>query len=209
MKINRRDIPPECACGCGNKVTWHKNKKKWNMFIHGHSKGHSKNRPYKTLLKSPPQLCECGCGEMTKPGNKYIVYHHMRGKDSPTKRPEVAKKISKTMKMKGLTGEKNPNWKGGVSKFPYRQDWTKELKEYIRKRDNNRCQLCFKHQSELKRKLTLHHIDYDKQNCSNDNLISLCIGCHGKTNTNRDKWRLFFNQYKKLKNIIDKKMLKI
>jgi hypothetical protein len=40
----------------------------------------------------------------------------------------------------------------------------------------------------------IHHIDYDKKNCSLNNLITLCRGCHAKTNFRRDYWKIFFQQ---------------
>jgi len=90
--------------------------------------------------------------------------------------------------------ENNPNWKGGISFEPYSLNWTKELKEQIRKRDNHICQLCDKTQRGNNRALDVHHIDYNKKNCSEENLISLCSSCHTKTNNNRDYWMNYFNK---------------
>ena len=89
---------------------------------------------------------------------------------------------------------KNPqnhhNWKGGISFEPYPTEWTEDLKESIRKRDNYVCQLCGN--KSTKRELCVHHIDYDKNNLDPKNLISLCIFCHAKTNWNRRKWTEYF-----------------
>jgi len=87
-------------------------------------------------------------------------------------------------------------WRGGISFEPYNLDWTNSLKHSIRKRDNFLCQLCSKHKN---RKLAVHHIDYDKKNCNPDNLISLCVNCHGKTNINRRKWTKFFISLMKIR----------
>ena len=101
---------------------------------------------------------------------------------------EIArKKMSEAQK-----GEKNHNWKGGISFEPYPISWTNDLKESIRKRDNNTCQLCNKYQIELREKLHCHHIDYDKKNLDPKNLISLCKKCHMKTNHNRKYWIKYF-----------------
>ena len=90
-------------------------------------------------------------------------------------------------------GEKNPNWKGGISKLElYPTDWTDDLKKSIRERDSYICQMCGIHQNELNRELNVHHIDYNKDNLNPDNLISLCQNCHGKTNYNREYWIKFF-----------------
>jgi hypothetical protein len=109
------------------------------------------------------------------------------------------RKLSEAQKIKlskGKLGEKNPQWQGGISKLPYGQDWTEDLKDAIRKRDEHTCQICGETQEEfgerLGRKLTVHHIDYDKNNCNPDNLTTLCISCHTKTGTNRKYWKLFF-----------------
>jgi hypothetical protein len=42
-------------------------------------------------------------------------------------------------------------------------------------------------------KLSVHHIDYDKMNSDEKNLISLCVSCHSKTNINRKHWKIFFD----------------
>lgn len=97
-------------------------------------------------------------------------------------------------------GGKNPMWKGGISKEPYSFDFTKELKELIKKRDNYTCQLCEKTEEEerkndnQKRGLTIHHQDYNKQNCNPDNLITLCRRCNSKVNKNRSYWTNYFNE---------------
>lgn len=88
--------------------------------------------------------------------------------------------------------EKNPNWRGGLSFFPYSVDWTKTLKRSIRERDKYICQLCGASQGN--REFSVHHIDYDKKNCNPRNLITLCLKCHLKTNFNRDYWKQYFKQ---------------
>jgi hypothetical protein len=84
-------------------------------------------------------------------------------------------------------GENCHLWKGGVSFEPYNESFNNKLKKKIKNRDNYTC-YCGK-QSQ---KLAVHHIDYDKQNSDERNLISLCYTCHSKTNFNREKWKIFF-----------------
>jgi len=88
-------------------------------------------------------------------------------------------------------GENSPNWQGGKTPEPYSTDWTETLRRSIRERDHYICQLCGKPQGD--RALSVHHIDYNKQNCNPDNLITLCIKCHLKTNKNRGYWIEYFN----------------
>lgn len=86
-------------------------------------------------------------------------------------------------------------YKGGISFEKYGQDWTEDLKDSIRKRDNHVCQMegCGIHQDELEQLLDVHHIDYNKKNCNPKNLISFCRKCHIKTNHNREHWLKYFN----------------
>lgn len=89
-------------------------------------------------------------------------------------------------------GEKSPQWLGGISFEPYSSEFNKQLKEKIRQRDNFTCWKCSKAQKEENRKLAIHHIDYNKKNCSESNLISLCRSCNVKVNFNRGYWITFF-----------------
>jgi len=90
------------------------------------------------------------------------------------------------------TGENHPRWLGGISKLPYPFEFTLELKEQIRKRDNYQCQKCGVSQSECIRSLCIHHIDYDKFNLDWLNLISLCNRCNSVVNNNREFWVVVF-----------------
>lgn len=77
-----------------------------------------------------------------------------------------------------LSGENSPIWKGGYKdrNGEYPPEWTYSLRLKIRRRDSNTCQACG-----VKRKgLDVHHIDEDKMNCDESNLICLCRSCHRK-----------------------------
>lgn len=95
-----------------------------------------------------------------------------------------------------ISMEKHFNWKGGKSFEKYSLKWTKDLKKMIRERDGYLCVMCGKKQK--KRECCVHHIDYNKLNCNPDNLITLCISCHIKTNYNRLKWVKYFNRLLKI-----------
>uniref|UniRef100_A0A6H1ZX55 Putative homing endonuclease n=2 Tax=viral metagenome TaxID=1070528 RepID=A0A6H1ZX55_9ZZZZ len=43
-------------------------------------------------------------------------------------------------------------------------------------------------------KLTIHHIDYNKKNNDELNLISLCRKCHSKTGGKRKYWQNYFKE---------------
>lgn len=102
---------------------------------------------------------------------------------------ETLKKISDNRKGK-CAGDKCHFWKGGISPTPYTSDWTRFLKISIRERDNYSCRICGEKQGDIAHHV--HHIDYKKENCNPDNLITLCIKCHGKMNVNREYWINYF-----------------
>lgn len=81
----------------------------------------------------------------------------------------------------------------------YVEDWI-IIRMQIYKRDNYTCQECLeKCHNTNKRKIQCHHIDYDINNNTLDNLITLCASCHAKTNFHRDDWKNYFiNKYKDL-----------
>ena len=95
-----------------------------------------------------------------------------------------------------MLGKDNPNWKNGISKIPYSFEFTVKLKQEIRERDNFICQGCGmpeeKHIIAYGRILTVHHIDYNKQNCKETNLITLCNVCNSKANGDRDYWFAYY-----------------
>lgn len=112
---------------------------------------------------------------------------------------EHRRKISKTrIKNKVAKGKNNPNFCNWSSKLPYSKEWTNELKEIIRRRDNYACQKCFiteeEHLIVYGKVLTVHHIDYDKENCNENNLITLCGECNTRVNFNRNYWKEYFKE---------------
>lgn len=100
-----------------------------------------------------------------------------------------------------LKGNEHWNWQGGISFEPYPPTFNQQLKDRIRVRDNFICQLCGVPELECDRRLTIHHIDYDKQNCKEDNLTSLCCSCNGKVNFNREHWTNYFQERMKNDNL--------
>lgn len=76
-------------------------------------------------------------------------------------------------------GKEHWNWKGGIAGKDYTTAWTKSLKHRIRERDRFSCQKCGTKQT-FKKAFDVHHIDWDKKNCDEDNLITLCKSCHVK-----------------------------
>ncbi len=94
-----------------------------------------------------------------------------------------------------LSGENAPGWKGGLSFLPYSSKFNNRLRKKIRDRDNYTCQ---NPHCQKKNSKDVHHIDYKKLNCNENNLITLCHSCHNKTNGHREYWKEFYQ------NIINK-----
>lgn len=71
---------------------------------------------------------------------------------------------------------------------PYPKAWNTQLKNSIRRRDKYACQECGVIESG--RKHDVHHIDFDKSNCDDYNLILLCHSCHCRTtnSSTQDYW---------------------
>jgi predicted RNA-binding Zn-ribbon protein involved in translation (DUF1610 family) len=93
-------------------------------------------------------------------------------------------------------GKESPNWQNGISFEEYPIEFTDQLKESIRQRDNYECQNCGMTEEEHLivngQVLHIHHIDYNKENCSLENLITTCQQCNLRANSNRDYWKEFY-----------------
>lgn len=135
--------------------------------------------------------CVCDCG------NEVIVYSSLLTSGN-TKSCGCYQKEKASELCSQRHGELSPVWKGGISKDPYCFEFTKDLKDYIKHRDGYKC---INPYCDLKCcDLTVHHIDYDKQHCSPENLVSLCRSCNGKANFDREwhtSWyrAVMYNRY--------------
>jgi len=96
-------------------------------------------------------------------------------------------------KSSSFPGEKNGNWKGGLSRLPYGFEFNPITKLRIKERDKYVCQNCGVPHCECIQGLTIHHIDYNKKNNCDTNLISLCTKCNSKANKNRPYWTDYYN----------------
>lgn len=92
----------------------------------------------------------------------------------------------------GLTYEE---WKGFVIKDKYCSAFNEEVKEYIRNKYGCRCFVCDKSQKDNGQKLSVHHVDMNKQQGCDEHmwkLVPLCKSCHAKSHGNPLKSRIVF-----------------
>ncbi len=191
-----------CKCGCGQSFKCRPKSKR--RFINFHQ---NIGRKYSKKLKKILSLQKMGNKNPRygkHPWNyktKGICKAWNRGKKWSLK---TLKKLSESHKgyvmpeaQKRKIGqplEKHWNWQGGKSYKPYSLLFDSELKEKIRQRDDYQCQNKECNMTEEEHLivygyvLSIHHIDYDKKNCKEDNLISLCLQCNSRANFNKNLW---------------------
>jgi len=199
--------------GCSN-ITIINYLKKFNIKIRDN---HECHKGYKVSLRIKKYLSKFfkgsgnpnfGNGEKIKGiNNPFFGKHHTeetkklignksKGRKSflGKKHTEIAKKkMSETrIRLRLSEGKSNGRYIHGLAYEPYSNKFNDTLKESIRKRDNYECQKCGIKQKTYRRKLDIHHIDYNKQNCKEDNLITTCNRCNAQVNSNRDYWYTYF-----------------
>ena len=115
----------------------------------------------------------------------------MSSENNPMKTPEMREWFSQNNPMyvpkyyEKICGENCYNWKGGKSQEEYCVLWyDKDYKESIKIRDNYKC---LNPECSSGECLHIHHINYNKKDCSPKNLITVCRSCNTKANYNR-KW---------------------
>jgi hypothetical protein len=116
---------------------------------------------WRVIPDEDPPACKCGCSTpVAWNKRKWRWYHYAPG--HYTQR-----------------GVQNPSWNGGTSLLPYPHDWM-EIAARIRKRDEWTCQDCGTKPPRKSGRLHVHHIDRDRMNNTEDNLVALCVSCHSR-----------------------------
>jgi YHS domain-containing protein len=96
-----------------------------------------------------------------------------------------------------LAGPNSPHWRGGVSFEPYSPEFNKALKRRIRERDKYTCAICGGSGQQI------HHIDGDKGNNDETNLITLCNRCHGHVTVQHKEWEPYLQRMVKTRYSLD------
>ena len=158
-------------CKCDNEINYH-------AYLYGKNKRKLCKGCVRKLFYKDPK------------NNPMYGKHHTK---------QTKAKISKTRIKKGLgKGNKNGRWIDGRSYEKYPSEFNEQLRKKIRKRDNYECQNCDMSQEEhfivYGRDLNIHHIDYNRNNCNEENLLTLCQGCNLRANFNREHWIIVFKR---------------
>jgi hypothetical protein len=183
------------------QTPWNKNKKRPDMVgnTYGFKKGmipfnkgiKKRTNTGRTHIKKGQHI---GVKTEFKKGDKRLIGNQINLGRIPYNKD---KEMSEEQRIK-LSKENHWNWLGGISENPYPKEFNPKLKLKIRTRDNFTCCLCGKTEreqlEELNRVLTVNHIDFNKNNCNEKNLNTLCTSCNTKINRERDYWTNYFNQ---------------
>lgn len=110
--------------------------------------------------------CKCDCGEMRIVRGSALT--SMNTQSCGCFHREKSESSGRAMGL--LYG--GWNWKGGINQYP--KDWEK-IRKVIYQRDGFSCVICGKTTF-----INAHHLDGNTKNCDENNLITVCKGCHKK-----------------------------
>lgn len=172
-----------------------KGKKQSKETVEKRSKSMKGKNTYERSNETKKRMSDAHIGKTLSKAHKQKISEAGMGHtvSEETKRKQSTAKKGKRNPMHGVTGSKHHNWRNGASFEPYCHRFNEEFKEHIREKFNRTCFLCGKHELEQKgnRKLSVHHIDYNKDCLCNEDkctFVPLCNSCHAKTNHNRNEW---------------------
>lgn len=198
--------PPLCACGCGQfvKKAGDLNHPHWNQYLNGHClRGKNVSDAQKKAVRehnikfwtgrkhsdsAKKKMSLAKLGRRLPENHRKHIAQSLQGHEGywTNRHHSYSYKLKMSLRLRGSNG---PGWKGGISSLPYAKEWTRYLKYQIKERDNFQCQNpCCKKKGG---KIHIHHVDYDKLNCTPSNLICLCSHCHSRTQHNRDCWQRY------------------
>ncbi len=178
---------------------------------HNYIDGRCKNKYYCKEKDCHNEICSITyfkgsgrCRSCANLGERNSFYRKKHTRKTKKRISKIKRNYYKTHKspMFGRKGNKHPAYIHGKGYEPYTTEFTQKLKDKIRQRDNYECKECKMIEEEhimvYGRILEVHHIDYNKQNCDEDNLITLCKQCNIRANYNRKYWKKYYQE--KIKN---------
>lgn len=182
----------KCLCGCGSSVNSPDARGRPRKYVRGHSsrccdfsyerqckrcgkifRGTVQGQRYcSEACHFPNTLCACGCGNHIQikslaknKSTRYLPGHHWIG------RKHTEEELRK------ICGYGNGLWLGKRSTILYSKEF-RSISRKIAKFSGRICQLCGDYCD--KGRGNVHHINFDKTDDSENNLIFLCINCHLK-----------------------------
>ena len=133
------------------------------------------------------RICQqCGKNDLIEYKTCYNLCHSCSmigknlGKNLGKKRSEKIKQ-QQSARMQHISYDE---WESYAKENPYCEKFNKSCREKNRNKYNRECFICGKDEENNGKKLSVHHIDMNKNQGCNDNqwkLVPLCISCHGKT----------------------------
>jgi hypothetical protein len=133
------------------------------------------------VLHVEPNLARARSAREERRRQNFSIKHVGKHHDDTTKH-----KISVA-----ASGENNGHWKGGISFEPYCPKFNDELRTRVRAFFDCRCVICGTLEQENGRKLSVHHVEYNKSACCDGEPVhfaALCSRCHPRTNSDRTRW---------------------
>ena len=159
---------------------------------------------YKDAIRGDGQYCskDCYFNRPDKPNRKILRICGLCKTEFPIYESELksgqGRFCSRICHDNFQRGPNAPNWRGGISKV-YCEKWTEELRESIREAFGRKCYLCPITEKENGSKLSVHHINFDKQSgCFGKrwNLVPLCKKHHAKSSNCRfEYFNLLINHW--------------
>lgn len=138
----------------------------------------------KKISKNAKRCNSCAQLKLNPKGRNYSICIDC-GIITKSYRPKRCDKCNAIYLGKKLRGKNHPCYIDGTGNDPYPLEFN-YIKKDILIRDNYICQVCGKKGNHV------HHIDYNKNNCKKNNLITTCNQCNIKANYNRDYWFAYF-----------------
>lgn len=108
-----------------------------------------------------------------------------RGKGTPNWGKGHSEESKKRMS-ESSSGVNHPRWKGGIKMCPYSFGFNENLREKIRNQFNGECVISL--QKEARKKLSVHHINGDKNDHRPENLIPLQGWAHSMIHADEEFW---------------------
>lgn len=155
------------------------------------------NEPFLTQYRHTGKYCSKSCSNKnTKKGNKHTKT--AKQKMSKSQKGRVFSKEHKerlsiyALKRYKKDPTSNPAYIDGRSSHKHYCSGWFFLKEEIKQRDKNKCQNPHCWRTSIS--IVVHHIDYNKQNCHWNNLITLCNSCNVRANYDRNRWEKLYER---------------